>query len=153
MRAPPVYHTPPAGQNPPPTRPPPRRPFTVSWPAGAASFRCVFRVEASIPAEAAEEALLHCYGPMRPAEAPSRVDVEGVVYAVDEWHEARVWLYPEASPSAQRLARTERGLAFVRLARQALGTTTASYDLEPIERRLADTVATLRAHERPEGGP
>ncbi len=75
-------------------------------------------LEASSPEQAGGEALLRSYGAVRPAGAPERVTVDGLVYAVDEWVEASVYLVPNWAPPER--AQVERCLRHVRLARASL---------------------------------
>jgi hypothetical protein len=107
-------------------QPPPERTYLVAWlrrldlPGRATQFvsRSVPQT-AGTPEQAGAEALLRCYGPVRPAGAPDAVTVDGVPYQVDEWVEAAVYLVPQ-TPAALARARAARGLRHLRLARAAL---------------------------------
>ncbi len=94
----------------------------ASQPGRAAQFTCRrVLTAAATPEQAAAEALLAYYGPLRPALAPDRVTVDGVTLRVDEWQEAAIWLTPEGSDArAADRARAERGLRHVRAAKDAL---------------------------------
>ncbi len=93
----------------------------ASQPGRAAQFTCRrVLTAAATPEQAAAEALLAYYGPLRPALAPDRVMVDGTSFLVDEWQEAAVWLAPEADPRAVDRARLERGLRHLRAAKSAL---------------------------------